>query len=89
MELDETFPLAQTESFDSRELTMYEERARQVAAWVKRLSPKQVFLVSEGDYGVALRKELPKATRQLKVIRIQAKGSKPEDTVSSIIQRLR
>src|SRR5439155_1413894 len=39
MELDETFPLAQTESFDSREPTMYEERARQVAAWVKRLSP--------------------------------------------------
>ena len=89
MELDETFPLAQTESFDTREPTMYEERARQVAAWVKRLSPKQVFLVSEGQYGGALRKELAGATRQLKVIRIQAKGSKPENTVSSIIQRLR
>ena len=89
MELDETFPLAQTESFDSREPTMYEERARQVAAWVKRFSPKQVFLVSEGQYGGALRKELAGATRRLKVIEIQAKGSKPENTVSSIIQRLR
>ncbi len=89
MELDETFPLAQTESFDSREPTMYEERARQVAAWVKRLSPKQVFLVSEGQYGGALRKELAGATRQLKVIGIQAKGSKPDLIVGSIIRRLR
>jgi hypothetical protein len=89
MELDETFPLAQTESSDSHDQTMYEQRARRVTAWVKRLSPKQVFLVSEGDYGVALRKELPKATRQLKVIRIQAKGSKPDRTVGSIIRHMR
>src|SRR5207249_5875438 len=89
MELDETFPLAQTESFDSHEPTIYEKKARQVAAWVNRLSPKQVLLVSEGQYGGALRKQLAGATRQLKVIGIQPKGSKPENTVSSIIQRLR
>jgi 7-cyano-7-deazaguanine tRNA-ribosyltransferase len=89
IELDETFPLAQTESFDSHEPTMYKERARRVAAWVNRLSPKQVFLVSEGEYGGALRKELTGSTRHLKVIGIQAKGSKPDSTVGSIIQRLR
>jgi hypothetical protein len=89
MELDETFPLAQTESSDSHDQIMYAQRAQRVTAWVERLSPKQVFLVSEGDYGVALRKELANATRQLKVIGIQAKGSKPDRTVGSIIRQLR
>jgi len=88
IELDETFPLAQTESFDSHDPIMYKQRAEQVAAWVKRLLPQQVFLVSEGEYGVTLGKELSGANQKLKIIRIQAKGSKPDHTVSSIIQRL-
>ena len=88
MELDETFPLAQTESFDSRDLLVYKKKARQVVAWVKRLLPKQVFLVSEGEYGVTLEKELSGTVPELKVTRIAAKGSKPDHTVSSIIQRL-
>ncbi len=88
MELDETFPLAQTESFDSRDPIMYEHRAGQVAAWVKRLLPKQVFLVSEGEYGVTLGKELSGTVPKLKVLRIEAKGSKPDRTVSSIIQQI-
>jgi len=87
MELDETFPLAQTESFDSHDPRMYEQKAEQVAAWVKRLSPKQVFLISEGEYGATLGKELSRATPKLKVIRVQAKGSKPDRTVGSIIRR--
>jgi 7-cyano-7-deazaguanine tRNA-ribosyltransferase len=88
MELDETFPLAQTESFDSHDPIMYKRRAEQVSAWVRRLSPKQVFLVSEGEYGVALGKELSRGTMKLEVTRIQAKGSKPDHTVGSIIRRL-
>jgi len=88
MELDETFPLAQTESFDSREPIMYEQRAGEVAAWVKRLLPKQVFLVSEGEYGVTLGKELSGAVPKLKVIRNEAKGSRPDRTVGSINRRL-
>ena len=88
MELDETFPLAQTESIDSREQIMYAQRAGQVAAWVKRSSPKQVFLVSEGEYGVTLGKELSAVVSKLRIIRIESKGSKPDRTVSSIMQRL-
>jgi hypothetical protein len=88
MELDETFPLAQTESFDNHDPRMCKQRAEQVTAWVKRLSPKQVFLVSEGEYGVALGKEISGGTMKHKVTRIQAKGSKPDRTVSSIIRRL-
>jgi len=88
MELDETFPLAQTESFDSHDSRIYEQRAEQVAAWVKRMSPKQVFLISEGEYGVMLREELSGAATKAKVIRIQAKGSKPDLTVHSIILQL-
>jgi len=88
MELDETFPLAQTESFDSHDPRMYGQKAEQVAAWAKRLSPKQVFLISEGEYGTTLGKELSGSTPKLKVIRVQAKGSKPDRTVGSIIRRL-
>ena len=88
MELDETFPLAQTESFDSRDPIMYRRRAGEVAAWVRRLSPKQIFLVSEGEYGLTLGKELSGETQELKIIGIQAKGSKPDRTVDSIIRRL-
>jgi 7-cyano-7-deazaguanine tRNA-ribosyltransferase len=88
MELDETFPLAQTESFDSHDPIMYKQRAEQVAASVRRLSPKQVFLVSEGEYGVALGEELSGGTMKLAVTKIQAKGSKPDRTVGSIIRQL-
>ncbi len=88
MDLDETFPLAQTESFDSHDPIMYKHRAEQVAASIKRLSPKQVFLVSEGEYGVTLGRKLSGATQKLKVISIQAKGSKPDRTVGSIIRQL-
>jgi hypothetical protein len=88
MELDETFPLAQTESFDSHDPIMYKQRAEQVTVWVKQLSPKQVFLVSEDEFGVALGKELSGRNMKLKVTRIQAEGSKPDRTVGSIIRRL-
>jgi len=60
-----------------------------VAAWLKRLSPKQTFLVSEGEYGLAIEKELSEVAPMLKIIRIQLKGSKPDRTVGTIIQRLR
>jgi hypothetical protein len=88
MELDETFPLAQTESFDSHDPIMYKQRAEQVVASVKRLSPKLVFLISEGEYGVALGEELSGAAMKVKVMMIHAKGSKPDRTVGSIIRRL-
>jgi 7-cyano-7-deazaguanine tRNA-ribosyltransferase len=88
MELDETFPLAQTESFDSHDPIIYKHRAEQVAALVKRLSPKRVFLLSEGEYGARVGKEFSGATPKLRVIRIQAKESKPDRTVDSIIRRL-
>jgi 7-cyano-7-deazaguanine tRNA-ribosyltransferase len=88
MELDETFPLAQTESSDSHDLRVYAQRARLLADWVKRLSPEQVFLVSEGEYGAAIGKELAGKARRLKIMGTQDKGSKPERTAASIIQRL-
>src|SRR3989442_11414416 len=88
MELDETFPLAETESFDSDDPRMYEQKAEQVAAWVKRLSPKQVFLISEGEYGATLGKELSGATSKLKVIRVQAKRPRPDLIVGLIIRQL-
>jgi 7-cyano-7-deazaguanine tRNA-ribosyltransferase len=88
MELDETFPLAQTESFDSQDLRIYQQKAEQVKTWIKRFSPKQVFLVSEGRFGATLATELSGVAWKLRVIRIDAKGSKPDRTVGSIIHQL-
>src|SRR5256712_5812177 len=88
MELDATFPLAETERFGSYDSRVYDERAGQVSAWIKRLSPKQVFLVSEGEYGVTLGKKLSEAASKLRVIIIEANGSKPDRTVNSIIHWL-
>jgi hypothetical protein len=87
IELDETFPLAQTESFDGHDPARYAQRAKQVAAWVKHLSPKQVFLVSEGEYGRIVGEELSRRAVRPIIIRILG-GSKPDRTARSIVRRL-
>lgn len=88
IELDETFPLAQTESFDGHNLMMYEKRAEQIATLVRQLSPKQVFLLSEGEYGLILRKELERINPKPRVTKIQLEGSKPDHVTTTIIRKM-
>ncbi|HET7405425.1 MAG TPA: tRNA guanosine(15) transglycosylase TgtA [Candidatus Bathyarchaeia archaeon] len=51
IELDETFPIAQTESRDSVEPEAYESKAKRVVQFVGNLRPLHVVIVEEEEYG--------------------------------------
>src|SRR5207302_4636777 len=50
IELDETFPIAQTEGPDEGDALVLNERAKQVSEFLEGLHPRRVVLVSDGDY---------------------------------------
>ena len=87
-ELDETFPLAQTESFDNRDPADYGARAVQLAASIRRLSPKRIIVLREGDYGKTIAKELERAFSKRKVIVIPISDSIPKSIVASTLRAL-
>ena len=60
LELDETFPIAQTECLDPEDFVVYKSRANMVRDFVKRLSPRMVFLAQEGQYGRVIFRVLSK-----------------------------
>src|SRR5712692_16706 len=88
IELDETFPIAQTESVDAQETRLYKSRAQAVVEFVKDLSPSSVVLVSESDYGQILEKEISKAFPRRKISVLAAEGSKPESLIRAIKKKL-
>ena len=88
VELDETFPLAQTESFDDENPGTYKSRATKVVISVKRLSPKRVVLLSEREYGKVVGKEVIRAFPRSKVIIIQISDSIPKGVVTRTIRAL-
>ena len=88
MELDETFPLAQTESFDDRDPNSYGTRAIQVAGSVRQLSSKRVIILSEGEYGKTVAKEVTKAFPRGKVTIIQIGESIPKRAVTRTVRAL-
>jgi 7-cyano-7-deazaguanine tRNA-ribosyltransferase len=53
IELDETFPIAQTEGPDTGDPVVLRERAKAVSEFLQSLHPKGVILVSDGHYGRA------------------------------------
>jgi 7-cyano-7-deazaguanine tRNA-ribosyltransferase len=77
IELDETFPLAQTESFDNQDPATYRQKAEEVSECVRRSSPKIVLLFSEGEYGRILREELAPLRPKPRIITVPTK-SKPD-----------
>ena len=88
MELDETFPLAQTESFDNGDTATYEKRASQVLTSVKRSSPRQVVILSEGKYGKALGKEITKAIPRSRLTIVPSSELNPNLVVTKILRAL-
>ncbi len=88
IELDETFPIAQTESIDPLESRLYKSRAWAVVEFVKDLSPKSIVLVSDSDYGQVLKKEISKAFSRRSISVLDAEGSKPESLIRGIKKRL-
>ena len=88
VELDETFPLAQTESIDNRDLANYERRAIQVAASLRRLSPKRVIILREGEFGNTVAKELTKMFSKTKIVVIPIADSIPKSVVARTVRAL-
>jgi 7-cyano-7-deazaguanine tRNA-ribosyltransferase len=88
IELDETFPIAQTEGPDGADADVIQERATQVSEYLRGLYPKGVILVSDGEYGRAVRKELSKmfARRLLTVFDGEKLG--PDAIVKSIERKI-
>jgi 7-cyano-7-deazaguanine tRNA-ribosyltransferase len=88
IELDETFPIAQTEGVDHGDPFVLKERAKQVAEFLEILHPKRVVLVSDGDYGRAVTRELSKTfpTRMLTIL--DGETLRPLDIVKSVERKL-
>ena len=88
IELDETFPIAQTESLDVLDTRILRERAIQVAEYLERLHPKRLVLVSDGDYGRAVRKELSKAFAKRLLTVFDGEKLRPNAIIRSIERKL-
>ncbi len=69
LELDETYPIAQTESFDPRNPTTCDEKAKAIADHIARTTPRGVMLASDGELGVAVAKTLRRRLHNLTVVK--------------------
>jgi 7-cyano-7-deazaguanine tRNA-ribosyltransferase len=86
-ELDETYPVAQTEGLDAEDLNEHRAKAEMVMDYVKRLKPKVTVLVVEGDYGKAVLAVARKTLRKARVKVVD--GGKTEiGTVTKMFGRL-
>jgi len=88
IELDETFPIAQTESPNAGDTVVLREKAKKVSEFLQRLHPKSVVLVSDGDYGRAVTKELSKTFAKRILTIFNGERLKPDAIVKSVERKL-
>jgi len=88
IELDETFPIAQTEGPDTGGPSALRERARTVSEFLQNLHPKGVILVLDGPYGRAVKAELSKAFAKRSLTVLNGELLKPDTLVKSIEKEL-
>src|SRR2546422_10164101 len=88
IELDETFPIAQTEGPDSGDYLVLEERAKKVSDFVRSLHPKRVVLVSDGDYGRAVTEELSKRFAKRILAVLNGEKMKPDAIIKSLERKI-
>src|SRR3989441_3869348 len=88
IELDETFPIAQTEGPDSGDPTVLRERAKTFSEFVQSLHPRGVILVSDGPYGRAVKTELSKTFAKRTLTVLNGESLKPDAIVKSVERRL-
>ncbi len=86
LELDETYPVAQTESLDPEDSNLYQAKAEMVRDFVRRLSPRSVFLAQEGEYGNAVLKEISKVVPKSRIVSTHGRGLKP-DNFAKLIEK--
>src|SRR3989442_1070420 len=88
IELDEIFPISQTEGVDQGDRFVLKERAKQVSEFLGILHPKRVVLVSDGEYGRAVTRELSKAFPKRMLTILDGETLKPADIVKSVEKKL-
>jgi 7-cyano-7-deazaguanine tRNA-ribosyltransferase len=88
IELDETFPIAQTEGPDEGDPIVLRERAKTVSEFVQSLHPRGVILVSDGAYGRAVKTELSKTFAKRNLSVLNGESLKPDAIVKSVERKL-
>ena len=81
LELDETYPVAQTESLDPVDANTYRASAELVREYVRRLSPRLVFFAREGQYGKLVEKEVLRILPRSKLVSVPGDGLRPDRLV--------
>jgi 7-cyano-7-deazaguanine tRNA-ribosyltransferase len=89
LELDETYPLAQTESADPREPALYRVKAQLVTGFLRRLSPQLVFFVRQGELGTFVKEELSSRLAKSKLVTINGEGFKLQSFVRTFERRVK
>ncbi len=89
LELDETYPIAQTESADPREPEVYRFKAQLVTDLLRRLSPQLVFLVRQGELGSLVQEELSNSLAKSKLVSVNGEGLKPESFARTFERRVK
>ncbi|HYY91629.1 MAG TPA: tRNA-guanine transglycosylase, partial [Candidatus Dormibacteraeota bacterium] len=88
IELDETFPVAQTEGRDLGDPELYRSKAVDVAEFVKSLRPKSVILVSEGAFGQRVSTQLIKTMGGRKIAVLDGEKLKPQSIIRFINRKV-
>jgi 7-cyano-7-deazaguanine tRNA-ribosyltransferase len=88
IELDETFPIAQTEGPDTGDPAVLRERAKAVSEFLQSLHPKGVTLVSDGHYGRAVKTELSRTFAKRTLTVLNGESLKPDAIVKSVERKL-
>jgi 7-cyano-7-deazaguanine tRNA-ribosyltransferase len=88
IELDETFPIAQTEGPDRGDPSILRERAKTVSEFLQSLHPKSVILVSDGPYGRAVKTELSRTFAKRTLTILNGESLKPDAIVKSVERKL-
>lgn len=89
LELDESYPVAQTESLDSQDKAEYRLKSELVAGFIGRLKPRLVVIATEGDYGRMVAEEILKLLPKSKVSVIPGEKLKPPTFISTVKKKLR
>jgi 7-cyano-7-deazaguanine tRNA-ribosyltransferase len=89
LELDETYPVAQTESLDSQDPTEYKAKAESVARFITRLKPRLVIFANDGDYGETVERDLLEIKPKMKVVSVPGEKLKPDVFIKLVEKKMR
>lgn len=88
IELDESFPIAQTEGRDLGDPDLFGSKAKEMVRFVIPLQPRKVILVAHGDYGRWVSLALTRALGTRKLTVLDGEKLKPLAIIESVERQL-